>query len=239
MPTTMSGRMSVAMLVTYSLASFATQTSSFANTPASWRGRRPTRPRSHSSSLVAPPVAVAARRGGRGTSRLTVRAYDTSASTQLPIATYQLAGLYNCVMSESDGTVTPSRVFLRPGGTFDFLSPTSDGDGDSGGEESEARDGAATPDAALPVGYRGNVAGHGYWAILTTGEIELAVPQKGGGPAMTYIGRVDGDKIGAAEDDGSEIVRISGRVSCGHATGATTTTTAATTATTTNQRHHY
>ena len=226
----MSGRMSVAMLVTYSLASFVTRISSFAYTPASWRGR-PTRSRSHSSSLVA-------RRGGRGTSRLTVRAYDASAGTQLPIATYQLAGLYNCVMSESDGTVTPSRIFLRPGGTFDFLSPTSDGDdGDSGGEEEEAGNGAATPDAALPVGYRGNVAGHGYWAILSTDEIELAVPQKGGGPAITYIGRVDGDKIGAAEDDGSEIVRISGRVSCGHATSATTTATAAT-ATTTNQRHH-
>jgi len=122
--------------------------------------------------------------------RQIVRAYDTSGdgggAAQLPIASYMVAGLYNCV-TKVDGSNVPSRVFLRAGGTLDFLSGESDGEGEGAAE-------------------------HGYWAILSTDEIELAIPQRGGRPAITWIGRVAGDSVGTEDDDGSELVRISGRI---------------------------
>ena len=109
-------------------------------------------------------------------------------ATPLPIAGYMIAGLYNFV-AKIDGAATPGRVFLRAGGTLDFLSSDDEG-------EDEGEGGAV----------------HGHWAVLPTDEIELAVPQHSGQPAITWTGRVAGDRVGAKNDDGSELVRINGRI---------------------------
>ena len=126
-----------------------------------------------------------------------MQAYSTfaasaTAAPPLPIADYMVAGLYNFV-AKIDGAATPGRVFLRAGGTLDFLSGEDHGEGEGDGE-SESR------------------AVHGHWGILPTDEIELAMPQHCGQPAITWTGRVAGDRVGAKNDDGSELVRINGRI---------------------------